>query len=137
MVPLRRCAACWLWLMLSWPPAMTMFAAPDWICWAPSATARSPEPQTWLMLHAGLSTGMPAAMDACRAGFWPWPAVSTWPSMTSETSPGCRPARSKAALIATLPSSCAGRLANEPLNEPTGVRAALAMTMVDVSSLIG
>jgi hypothetical protein len=40
-------------------------------------------------------------------------------------------------LIATLPSSCAGRLANDPLNEPTGVRAALAMTMVDVSWLIG
>jgi hypothetical protein len=40
-------------------------------------------------------------------------------------------------LIATLPSSCAGKLANDPLNEPTGVRAALAMTMVDVSWLIG
>ena len=84
------------------------------------------------MPQAGLSTGMPAPIDACRAGFCPWPAVRTWPRMTSETSPGCTPARSSAALMAILPSSGAGRLASEPLNEPTGVRAALAMTMVDV-----
>ena len=50
--------------------------------------------------------------------------------MTSETSPASTRARSSAALMATLPSSCAGRLASAPLNEPTGVRAALAMTMV-------
>ena len=25
-------------------------------------------------------------MAAWRAGFWPWPAVSTWPRMTSSTS---------------------------------------------------
>ena len=70
-MPLRRCAACGDWLMLSWPPATTMVAAPDWICWAPSAMARRPEPHTWLMPQAGLSTGMPAAIDAWRAGFWP------------------------------------------------------------------
>ena len=75
--------------MLSWPPATTMVASPVWICWAPSATARRPEPQTWLMPQAGASIGMPAAIDAWRAGFWPWPAVSTWPRITSETSPGC------------------------------------------------
>ena len=51
--------------------------------------------------------------------------------MTSETSPGSTRARSSAALMATLPSSWAGRLASAPLKEPTGVRAALAMTMVD------
>ena len=113
-----------------------MVAAPDWICWAPRAMARRPEPHTWLMPQAGLSTGMPAAIDAWRAGFWPWPAVSTWPRMTSETSPGCTPARSIAALMAIFPSSWPDRLDSEPLNEPTGVRAALAMTMV-LSSLIG
>ena len=47
------------------------------------------------------------------------------------------PARSMAALMAIFPSSWPGRLASEPLNEPTGVRAALAMTMVALSSLIG
>ena len=31
--------------------------------------------------------------------------------------------------MATLPSSWAGRLANAPLNAPTGVRAALTMTI--------
>ena len=35
--------------------------------------------------QAGLSTGMPAAIEACRAGFWPWPAVRIWPMITSLT----------------------------------------------------
>ena len=43
------------------------------------ATARRPEPQTWLMVIAGVSFGSPALIAACRAGFCPWPAVSTWP----------------------------------------------------------
>ena len=38
-------------------------------------------------------------------------------------------ARSSAPLIATLPRSWAGTAPNAPLNEPIGVRAALAMTM--------
>ena len=83
MVPPRRF---WAWaerLMLSWPPATTMVASPVWIAWAASATARRPEPQTWLTPQAGTSLGMPAAIDAWRAGFWPWAAVSTWPRITS------------------------------------------------------
>ena len=35
------------------------------------ATARRPEPQSWLRLQAGLSTGMPALTEAWRAGPWP------------------------------------------------------------------
>ena len=49
--------------------------------------------------------------------------------MTSLTRAPSTPARSNAALIAVLPSSWAGRLANAPLNAPTGVRAALTMTI--------
>ena len=49
--------------------------------------------------------------------------------MTSETCLPSTPARFSASLIATLPSSWAGRLAKAPLNAPTGVRAALTMTM--------
>src|SRR5262245_3663252 len=56
--------------------------------------------------------------------------------MTSETSPGSSRARSSAPRIATLPNSWAGRLASEPLNAPTGVLVALAMTTVDWSVLI-
>ncbi len=122
--------------MLSWPPATTILAAPSWICWAPSATARKPEPQSWFMPQAGASTGMPARIEACRAGFCPAPAARIWPKMTSETSPGSRRARSRAPRIATLPNSWAGRLASAPLKAPTGVRAALAMTIVDWSVLI-
>ena len=49
--------------------------------------------------------------------------------MTSETWPPSTPARLSASSIATLPSSWAGRLESAPLNAPTGVRAALTMTM--------
>ena len=47
--------------------------------------------------------------------------------ITSDTSSGATPARSSASAIATLPSSDAS--AKAPLNAPTGVRAAAAMTM--------
>ena len=39
------------------------------------------------------------------------------------------PGALSAAVMATLPSSCAGVLAKAPLKEPTGVRAALTITM--------
>src|SRR5688572_975016 len=115
--------------MLSWPPATTMVASPVWTAWAASATARRPEPQTWLTPQAGTSFGTPAAIEAWRAGFWPWAAVSTWPRITSETSSAATPAWASAASIATRPSSCAGTEANEPRKDPTGVRLAAVMTM--------
>ena len=74
--------------MLSMPPAATMALSPVRICCAASATARRPEPQTWLMPNAVLASGRPAARAAWRAGFWPSPAVSTWPRITSSTSAG-------------------------------------------------
>src|SRR3569623_404176 len=90
------------------------------------------------MPQAGLSTGMPALIDACRAGFWPCAAVRIWPMITTETREGSMPARSRAPLIATAPSSCAGTVAKAPLNEPTGVRAALTMTASsDMGHLLG
>ncbi len=49
--------------------------------------------------------------------------------MTSETSLGSTPARRSASPIAISPSLCAGRLASPPLNAPTGVRTAPAMTI--------
>src|SRR6478752_8772117 len=48
--------------------------------------------------------------------------------ITSSTSAGGTCARSSAARMATSPSVCAGTLDSAPLNEPTGVRAALTMT---------
>src|SRR5579872_871318 len=124
--------------MLSCPPAMTMPASPSRICCAPSATARRPEPQSWLRLQAGLSRGTPAATAAWRAGPWPAPACSTWPSTTSSTSAAETPARSSAARMATAPRACADWLASAPLNEPTGVRAAETMTtLLMTTSLTG
>ena len=46
--------------MHSWPPATMMSASPFAICCMPSATARRPEPQTWLRPQAVVSFGMPA-----------------------------------------------------------------------------
>ena len=129
MVPARRCWQCVDSDIDSWPPATIILASPDMICCMPMAMARRPEPQTWLSPQAVASFGTPALIAAWRAGFWPWPAVSTWPRMTSSTSPASTPARASTSLTATLPRSCAGTAAKAPLKEPTGVRAALATTM--------
>ena len=104
-------------------------ASPLAICCMPRATVRRPEPQTWLTPQAVAFSGMPALMAAWRAGFWPAPAVRTWPKITSSTSSGETPARSRAALIAMAPSSWAGTVLKAPPNEPTAVRAAPTMTM--------
>ena len=48
--------------------------------------------------------------------------------ITSDTRVPSTPARSSADLIAILPSSWAGNVANAPLKAPTGVRVALTMT---------
>ena len=104
-------------------------ASPLRIACQPKATARRPEPQSWLMPSAVFSTGMPELTAAWRAGFWPCAALRIWPMMTSSTSSGFTLARSSAPLIAALPRSWAGTAPNAPLNEPMGVRAALAMTI--------
>src|SRR5690606_30096119 len=71
---------------------------------------------------------MPAPIAAWRAGFCPAPAVRIWPSTTSLTSAGSTFVRSSAALIATCPRWEAGTVLSDPLNAPTGVRAAPAIT---------
>ena len=119
--------------MLSMPPAATTALSPVRICWAASATARRPEPQTWLIPNAVLASGSPAARAAWRAGFCPSPAASTWPRITSSTSPASTPARSNAACSASAPSVCAGSVPRAPLKLPTGVRAAETMTMSSMS----
>ena len=45
--------------------AATMRASPAWIDWQASATLRRPEPHTWLIVIAVLSTGMSAPTAAC------------------------------------------------------------------------
>jgi len=87
-----------------------------------SATARRPDPQTWLMPKAVALSGTPALMAAWRAGFCPCPAVSTWPRITSQTSPGATPARERAALTTAAPRSWAGTPPRAPLNIDGGAR---------------
>ena len=69
-----------------WLASLTHLS-PVAMLWAPSATALSPDPQTMLTPMAGTSWGRPADTEAWRAGFWPRPAVNTWPRTTSDTSP--------------------------------------------------
>jgi len=77
--PISTCGAR---LMFSWPPAITISASPSRIACAASITAFRPEPHTTLMVMAGTACGRPALTAAWRAGFWPLPAVRTWPRMT-------------------------------------------------------
>ena len=60
--------------MFSIPPATTISASPVNSSAAARFTALSPDPQTIFTVIAGTSFGIPAWIDAWRAGFWPWPA---------------------------------------------------------------
>ena len=72
-------------LMFSCPPATTISLSPVATAWAASMTDLRPEPHTALIVKAGVSLATPAFIIAWRAGFWPTPAASTWPMMTSPT----------------------------------------------------
>ena len=116
-------------LMFSCPPAMMISLSPSRMAWAASITAFRPEPQTLLMVKAGTSSGRPDFTTAWRAAFWPLPAVSTWPRITSLICAPLKPLRSSRALITVAPNSGAEVLARVPPNLPTAVRAAATITM--------
>ena len=122
-------STCGLALMFSWPPAMMISESPSRMAWAPSITAFRPEPQTLLMVIAGTPCGRPDLMTDWRAGFWPEPAVSTWPRMTSPICSPDRPVRCSSERMTVAPSSGAAVLASVPPNLPTAVRAAATITM--------
>jgi hypothetical protein len=64
------------------------------ICCIPSATARRPEPHSWLRPQAVASCGMPAAIAAWRPGSGPSPAAEDLAHDHFVTSAGSTPARS-------------------------------------------
>ncbi len=92
--------------------------------------ARNPEAQTLLTVSEETSLGMPALIWACREGIWPCPACSTWPMTTCSTCSGSTPARSRAALIASAPSSVASSVDRLPPILPMGVRALPRITVL-------
>ncbi len=63
----------------SMPPATTRSASPALMAAAASMIALSPEPQTRLIVVAGVAGDRPPPSAAWRAGAWPAPAWSTWP----------------------------------------------------------
>src|SRR5476649_1056864 len=125
-------STCGAALMFSWPPATTISASPHLTACAASMTALSPEPHTLLMVIPGTLCGNPALMTVWRAGFWPAPAVNTWPMMTSLTASAGTPACASKPLTTWAPRSTAEVLASVPPNLPTAVRAAATMTISDM-----
>src|SRR5690554_5117853 len=87
------------------------------------------------MVIAGTELGRPALMAAWRAGFWPQPAVSTWPRMTSPTCSPAIPVSSIRALITAVPSWSARRLDKPPPKLPTAVRFAATITTSRMGNL--
>src|ERR1700720_317014 len=89
--------------MLSVPPARTTRASPRRMARAAHRTACRPEPQAWLTVKAGRSSGAPARWAIWRAVLGPPPAWRAWPKITWSTRsmrPGDRPARDSAAAAA-------------------------------------
>src|SRR5512134_884438 len=124
---------CGATLMFSWPPAITTSASPLATDCAASITAFRPEPHTLLMVMAGIMSGRPALIAAWRAGFWPTPAVSTCPRITSDTWSGLSPERSRSLRMMCAPRSAAGVRASVPPNLPMALRAAPAMTISSIA----
>src|SRR5687768_5910379 len=115
-------------LMLSVPPATMISASAHFTACAASITAFSPDPQTLLTVCAGTESGMPARMEAWRAGFMPRPAWRMQPRITSSTWSGRTDARRTASLTATAPRSTADTSLKAPPKLPMGVRHPLRMT---------
>src|SRR5438552_6563570 len=85
------------------------------------------------MVTAATWSGSPPLSAACRAGFWPVPALTTLPMMHSSTISGSIPARRTASATTSAPSSGAVRLLRTPSSFPVGVRTALTMTEERIS----
>ena len=62
---------------------------------------RTRSPQTLFSMKAGMFSGSPALIAACRAGFCPSPAGNTFTMMTSSTSVPLIPVRRMTSLITT------------------------------------
>jgi len=96
--------------------------------WAAKRMALSPEAHTLLIAVQGVFGEIPAPSAACRAGAWPVPACSTWPTYTSSTNSGERAILSNAARMAVLPKEVAVQVLNAPRKLPMGVRWADTIT---------
>src|SRR5688572_30327054 len=118
--------------MLSVPPATTISASAHFTACAASITAFSPDPQTLFTVWAGTESGMPARMEAWRAGFMPRPAWRMQPRITSSTWSGRTEARRTASLTATAPRSTADTSLKAPPKLPIGVRQPLRTTTSSV-----
>ena len=114
--------------MLSIPPATIISWAPDKILSWANIAAFIPEPHILFMVVAPTAFGIPAPIEACRAGACPWPAGNTTPIITSLTSVILIPDFVIASEIATAPSSGADNEERSPPKPPKGVLDAPTIT---------
>src|SRR5579871_290830 len=117
----------------SMPPATITSPLPVWIACAASPTAFRPDPQTLLIVMAATLSGNPPRSAACRAGFCPRPAETTFPMTTSSICAGSTPARDTASRTEMAPSCGAVRGDKTPWNLPIGVRTADRITGVSIA----
>ncbi len=115
-------------VMFSTPPATTRSCAPDFTAIAAKFTACWPEPQKRFSVVPGTSIGHPAASTAPRAMLQPCSAVwVTQPMITSSTSFGSTPVRSRIAFSETPSRSIGWTFLKLPFLRPRGVRQASTM----------
>src|SRR2546430_703876 len=124
--------------MLSTPPTTYRSPSPARMPCDAKMTAFRLAPQTLFTVTAPTLQGRPPPAAHWRAMFWPRPADTTFPRITSSISSGRdTPARATAARTAAAPRSAAGTDDSAPWNRPTGVRTALTMTGCGVSLTAG
>src|SRR3954454_16065402 len=135
--PKRACLSRYGALLIdSMPPATPTSRSPARIEASIMPAARMPEAQTLLMVSEETSFGMPALIWAWREGIWPWPAWRTCPMTTCWTCSGSTFARSRAALMASPPSSVASTEARAPPILPMGVRAEPRITVLGMATTV-
>ena len=116
--------------MHSAPPASAKSASPSISACAADTIACAPDPHSRFTFIAGTESGTPACIAATRLRYMSLGSVlMTWPKTTWPICPPSTPARSSAALAATVPRSVGRTPASAPPKVPMAVRAPDRITM--------
>jgi hypothetical protein len=113
------------------PPPHRDVESPARIALSRMPTARTLEAHTLLMVSEETSLGMPASIWAWREGIWPWPGLQDLAHHDVLDLVGLTPARSRQPRWRSH-RAWSGRDERPPPSFPTGVRAALRITVLDI-----
>ena len=121
----------------SMPPPTPTSTSPARIAWSSIPTARMPDAQTLLMVSRGdLLAGCRPRSGPGGTGSAPGRPAARCPSRRGRRRSPSTPARSSAALMAMPPSSVAFSEESPPPSFPTGVRAALRITVLGMGGTV-